>query len=144
MQQDPEIERLVNGEQPTRGQQTTNRNTHNDENVAAGDSAMGVRDSSQFDARLVARRARMNGFRIQVYAGGNNRKSKTEAFHVAGLVRSYFDDVPVYTHFLSPRWICRVGDFHTIEEAQELLARMRESGHFPEATIVKTKIIVYL
>lgn len=144
VQQDPDIERLVNGTPPSRGSQTAPHVTRNGENIAASDSVMGARDSSQFDSRLLARRARMNGFRIQVYAGGNNRKSKTEAFHAAGLVRSYFEDVPVYTHFLSPRWICRVGDFRTIEEAREMLGRMRESGQFPEATIVKTKIIVYL
>ena len=82
----------------------------------------------------------MNGYRIQVYAGGNNRQSKSEAYRMANLVRSTFSDVQVYTHFISPRWICRVGDFKTYEEANDLLKRMRQTQKFREASIVKSKI----
>ena len=85
---------------------------------------------------------RVNGYRIQVYAGGNNRQSKSEAYRMAALVRSTFDDVQVYTHFISPRWICRVGDFRTYEEATDMLRRMRETQKFREASIVKSKIIL--
>ena len=86
---------------------------------------------------------KVNGYRIQVYAGGNNRQSKLEAYRMASLVRSNFEDVSVYTHFISPRWICRVGDFRTYEEANELLRRMRQTQKFREASIVKSKIIVF-
>ncbi|MBQ7443760.1 MAG: SPOR domain-containing protein [Bacteroidaceae bacterium] len=134
IEQDPEIERLVNG-----GSRTPATSARTDTTSLASPA-----DTTMADQHMTGRRVRVNGYRIQVYAGGNNRKSKTEAYHVAGLVHTYFDDVPVYTHFVSPRWICRVGDCRTMEEATELMQRLRETGQFPEATIVKTKIIIFL
>ncbi|MCR4994941.1 MAG: SPOR domain-containing protein [Bacteroidales bacterium] len=89
------------------------------------------------------RRVRTTGYRIQVYAGGNNRNAKAEAFRMGNLVRSQFPGVNVYTHFISPRWICRVGDFRTNEEARELLKMMRQNHQFREASIVKSQIIAY-
>ena len=172
IEQDPEIERLVNGLSPRTAPSPSapapapsNSPSNSPASpadspstvsasggfsagnpAAPADSTTAQRDSTQQqrDQRIFSRRARTNGYRIQLYAGGNNRKSKTEAYHVAGLVHTYFDDVPVYTHFLSPRWVCRVGDCRTMEEATELLERLRQTGKFPEATIVKTKIIIYL
>ena len=87
-----------------------------------------------------ARRIRINGYRVQVYYGGNNQKSKQQAYKMAETVKIWFEDLSVYTSFSSPHWICRVGDFQTREEATELLMTMRESGRFPKAIIVKTKI----
>jgi len=85
-------------------------------------------------------RVRMNGYRIQVYLGGNTRKGKTEAQAMKERVKGFFPELSVYTGFLSPHWICRVGDFRTVEEANEYLQQMRETGRFDEAVIVKSKI----
>lgn len=85
---------------------------------------------------------RINGFRVQVYAGSNNRQSKNEAQAMASRVRELFPDVPVYANFTSPRWICRVGNFRTYEEAFEMLRQMKETGQFNEAAIVRSKISV--
>ena len=89
------------------------------------------------------KRIRINGFRVQVYYGGNNQKSKQQARQMAQRVKVWFEDLPVYTSFSSPHWICRVGDFQTREEAMEVLTTMRESGRFPKAIIVKSKINIY-
>ena len=89
------------------------------------------------------KRIRINGFRVQVYYGGNNQKSKQQARQMAQRVKVWFEDLPVYTSFSSPHWICRVGDFQTREEAMEVLTAMRESGRFPKAIIVKSKINIY-
>lgn len=86
------------------------------------------------------KRIRVNGFRVQVYYGGNNQKSKLQARQMAQRAKIWFEDLPVYTTFSSPHWICRVGDFLTREEAMEVLTAMRESGRFPRAIIVKSKI----
>lgn len=86
------------------------------------------------------KRIRVNGFRVQVYYGGNNQKSKLQARQMAQRVKIWFEDLSVYTTFSSPHWICRVGDFQTREEAMEVLTAMRESGKFPRAIIVKSKI----
>ena len=107
--------------------------------------------SSQNDSTAVndtivftpTRRVRTVGYRIQVYAGGNNRNAKSEAYRMANQVHSEFPDLSVYTHFISPRWICRVGDFRTNEEARTMLRKMRQTQKFREASIVKSQIIVY-
>ena len=85
-------------------------------------------------------KVRMNGYRIQVYSGGNSRQSKNEAAMMGQRVRSLFGDLSVYTHFSNPHWICRVGDFKTYEEANEMYRQMKETGRFREAVIVKSKI----
>lgn len=136
LSQDAEIQALVNGlAVNTTAATHPHINQTPDTTNVSGDS----------DAAKKASMHRMHavGFRIQVYAGGNNRQSKSEAYQMAGLVRSHFNDVPVYTSFLSPRWVCRVGDFKTREEAVEQLRKMRQTGQFGEASIVKSKIIVY-
>lgn len=85
-------------------------------------------------------RIRMNGYRIQVYLGGNTRKGKTDAQMMKERVKGFFPELSVYAGFLSPHWICRAGDFRTYEEASEYLHKMRETGRFDEAVIVKSKI----
>lgn len=136
--QDAEIEALVNGI-------TTATNSASKANTSATKPASKIiakTDTIAADSTFNIHRVRVNGYRIQVYAGGNNREAKSEAYRMAALVRSTFDDVQVYTHFVSPRWICRVGDFRTYEEATDMLRRMRETGKFREASIVKSKIIL--
>ena len=100
-------------------------------------------DSSMLKTKqdsVPAKRIRVNGFRVQVYYGGNNQQSKRAALKMAETVKIWFEDLPVYTTFSSPRWTCRVGDFQTREEAMQLLTTMRETGRFPKAIIVKSKI----
>ena len=55
-----------------------------------------------------------------------------------------FPDLPVYVSFASPHWLCRAGDFRSMEEASEVLRQIREMGIFREAVIVKSKINVRL
>ena len=90
------------------------------------------------------RKVRMNGYRVQIYAGGNSRDAKNHAYQMEAMARRLFPDQPVYTRFVSPRWICHVGDFRTREEALELLKDMRQTGKFSEAIIVKCKVNLVL
>lgn len=92
------------------------------------------------DLKLPAHMMRVAGFRIQVYAGGNSRASRNEAYAIATKIKSYFSDLTAYTLFQSPRWLCRVGDFRTIEEATQVLRKVKETHEFEEATIVKSMI----
>jgi len=104
-----------------------------------------ISDSLLSDSNKVqssGQRIRINGYRIQVYLGGNTRKGKAEAQMMKERVRSYFSELPVYAGFQSPHWICRAGDFRTYEEASEYLHKMRETGRFDEAVIIKSKINV--
>lgn len=84
------------------------------------------------------------GYRIQVYAGNNTRRAKNEAMNVATRLKSLFPDLPVYTTFIPPRWICRAGDFSTIEEADAIMRRLRNEGGFKAASIVREQINIPL
>ena len=81
------------------------------------------------------------GYRVQAFAGGNSRKDRQQAEQVRNNIKSHYPNVPVYVHFYSPRWICRVGNYRTYEEAHQMLVSLRNLG-FDQATIVKGKITV--
>lgn len=116
-------------------------NAHQNDSIMSSMQQYSVAITAVPDSVVVpSKRIRINGFRVQVYYGGNNQKSKQEAYKKAQLVKIWFEDLHVYTSFSSPHWICRVGDFQTREEAMEVLLAMRESGRFPGAAIVKSRI----
>ena len=81
------------------------------------------------------------GYRVQAFAGGNSRKDRQQAEQVRNSIKSHYPNVPVYVHFYSPRWICRVGNYRTYEEAHQMLVSLSELG-FSQATIVKGKITI--
>ena len=85
---------------------------------------------------------KINGYRVQAFAGGNSRKDRQQAEQVGNQIKSNFPEVPVYVHFYSPRWICRVGNYRTYEEAHQMLLSLRKMG-YSEAVVVKGKITVY-
>jgi hypothetical protein len=87
---------------------------------------------------------KMAGYRVQVYSGGNSRNSKIEAESVASRVRSGFPELKVYTMFNPPRWLCRAGDFLSIEEADAMMRKLRKEGGFKEAVIVKEQVSIPL
>lgn len=139
--QDAEITRLVNGTQDNATKRTDSSVA--DANVSGmgngGQTPQGEGDETGSSVKPV-RKMKANGYRIQVYAGGNSRTARAEAQRMASKVKSYFSDMPTYTHFQSPRWLCRVGDFRTIEEASQALRELRETKQFDEALIVKSVI----
>lgn len=84
---------------------------------------------------------KVTGYRVQAFAGGNSRKDRQKAEQTRNSIKSHYPNVPVYVHFYSPRWICRVGNYRTYEEAHQMLVSLRNLG-FDQATIVKGKITV--
>ena len=85
-----------------------------------------------------------SGYRVQVYAGNNTRQAKNEAYSVASNIKERFPDLPVYTSFNPPRWLCRAGDFRSIEEADAMMRQLRATGAFKEVSIVKDQINIPL
>lgn len=136
--QDAEITRLVNGSQENNKvpKPVSNKDTSSVTPV----TQVSQEDNEEAAAVKPVRKMKANGYRIQVYAGGNSRDARMEAQRMANKVKSYFSDMTTYTHFQSPRWICRVGDFRTYEEASQALHEMRETKQFDEALIVKSVI----
>ncbi|MCI6080744.1 MAG: SPOR domain-containing protein [Prevotella sp.] len=84
---------------------------------------------------------KVTGYRVQAFAGGNTRNDRRTAETVGNNIKRRFPEQPIYVHFYSPRWICRVGNFRTYEEAHAMLLEIREMG-YKQASIVKGKISV--
>ena len=80
------------------------------------------------------------GYRVQVYAGNNSRQARDEANAVAEKVKEKFPDMPVYTFFQPPRWLCRVGDYKSIEEAHVAMRQLKADGNIKEVAIVREPI----
>ena len=91
------------------------------------------------DSSLLTK-VRINGFRVQLYSGGNSRMDKMRAQSMAQTAKGMFSQSSVYTQFISPHWVCRMGDFRTHEEALTMLREVRATGCFPEAVIVRCKV----
>lgn len=69
---------------------------------------------------------KLRGFKIQVFSGNNQRKSRDEAYYKQRLINDKFDELETDVTFRSPRWILRAGNFKTRAEANEVMERMRE------------------
>ncbi len=99
-----------------------------------------AQEADSTSVSLSQKKTRPTGYRVQVYAGGNSRDAKMKALQMEGKVTALFPEMAVYTRFVSPRWVCHVGDFLTREEASEFLHELRSVGRFDEAIVVKCKI----
>lgn len=91
--------------------------------------------------KMIKNGYKINGYRVQVFAGGNSRNDRLRAEKTGSEIKALFPGVPVYVHFYSPRWICRMGNYRTYEEAHEVLNRVKDIG-YQSAIIVKGKITV--
>lgn len=91
--------------------------------------------------KVMGKSYKVNGYRVQAYAGGNTRKDRQKAEQIGNDIKMNFPDTPIYVHFYSPRWICRVGNYRTYEEAHRMLLEIRNLG-YKQASIVKGKISI--
>ena len=91
--------------------------------------------------KVMRKSYKVDGYRVQVFAGGNSRNDKIKAQRTGNDIKQSFPELPVYVHFYSPRWICRVGNFRTFEEANNILHQIQEMG-YKQACIVSGKITV--
>ena len=87
-------------------------------------------------------RRTIDGYKVQAFAGGNTREDRKKAERTAINIRAQFPNVSVSAHFYSPRWVCRVGNYRTREEAQHMLSALKNLG-YSQAHIVKTRVTVY-
>lgn len=84
---------------------------------------------------------KVTGYRVQAYAGGNSRADRQKAEQIGNAIKMRYPDQPVYVHFYSPRWICRVGNFRSLSEANAMLGKIRAMG-YRQACLVRGKITV--
>ena len=151
---DKAIDELVNkqGELPierkvtetykkTTEQPTTPVQRKTDDKTAKPDTATIEPQMPDNQRKVMVGGVKINGYRVQAFAGGNSRADRQKAEQVGNLLKSHFPNEPVYVHFYSPRWICRMGNYRTMEEAHEMLSNVRKIG-ITGASIVKGKITV--
>ena len=159
--QDKAIDELVNGPvvtAPTRTKTTTTQQKPTETQQKATEKpaekkelepkavAVEHHDTTTIDTpeeiqKKIMKGVKVAGYRVQVFAGGNTRKDRVKAERIGSEIKSLFPGVPVYVHFYSPRWICRMGNYRTYEEAHAVLERVKNNG-YQSAIIVKGKITV--
>ena len=163
--QDKTIDELVNGPQTAVSNQTTQsaqstqstqspqqqKTTEQQQKPDSGTTQRPVvaekgqqSDSTAIDdgrKKIMKGGYKINGYRVQVYAGGNSRDARIKAERIGREINSLFPGEPVYVHFYSPRWICRMGNYRTYEEAHQQLRAVKNLG-YSSAIIVKGKITV--
>ena len=113
---------------------------HQDDKISALLGAAYVKSEDETEPKVLKAR----GYRVQVYAGNNSRIARQEANDVAEQIRMEFPELPVYAFFQPPRWLCRVGDYRSIEEADASMRRLKATGKFKEVSIVREQINIPL
>ncbi len=101
-------------------------------------------DVPSTDMRTTAPRAyrRSMGFRVQVYTGFADRASRNAAIQMQKEISRRFPQIPVYVHFIAPRWTCRVGNFTRREEALRWARLLRAARLSSEAAVVASPILI--
>ena len=151
--QSPEIDELVNNAKLTRNQPTTaapenEKKEPSHESKAVAHSEKANKEPAESESQVVDTSKKVMrggrkvmGYRVQAYSGGNSRADRQRAESIGNAIKMRFPDLPIYVHFYSPRWICRVGNFRTYQEANEVLQEIKGMG-YRQACIVKGKITV--
>jgi hypothetical protein len=148
--QNEEIDQLVNdptatGVQNQKPSDNKKQPEATKDNKQASTTNSTTTDSENTETEPVesARKAtqKIMGYRVQAFAGGNSRKDRQTAEQIRNNIKSQIPNVAVYVHFYSPRWICRMGNYKTYEEATQVLQNVKQLG-YTAATIVKGKITV--
>lgn len=165
--QSKEIDDLVNGPQdvvtPAKQNTQSNQSTQNTPTTQTSQQPLSTRQTQQTQRpqlttttqsettpdttyteephKKVLKGYKVNGYRVQIFAGGNSRDARVKAERTGREINSLFPGEPVYVHFYSPRWICRMGNYRTYEEAHQMLNAVKKLG-YKSAIIVKGKITV--
>lgn len=146
--QSPELERRVNGQTPSttveKAAPPPQAGTHGIPAASTTSTTPGAKKGTDTtalsSARPATRRRKATGYRIQIYTGGNSRADRQAAEQSGRTCQKAFPELTAYTHFLSPRWVCRVGDFATQQEATEYARKIRDEKLFREVSIVKSTV----
>lgn len=125
----------------TQRHENTQRHESTQHHNTATETAEAEAPAVDMSKKVMRRSYKTNGYRVQVFAGGNSRNDKIKAQQAGNAVKAAFPSQPIYVHFYSPRWICRMGNYRTYEEANAILQQVKKLG-YKQACIVKGKISV--
>lgn len=116
-------------------------NSHNSQNTYHEETDPNEESVTVDTRKKVMRNSyKMTGYRIQVFSGGNSRVDKQKAEKAGLNMKRLFPTEPVYVHFYSPSWKCRMGNYKTTAEARSILLQVKK--FYPQACIVKGTISV--
>ena len=123
--------------------QQANKEGNHESNATKAENKKEETDIPVVDMRkkVMRKSYKMTGYRVQIYAGGNSRADRLKAEQTGNNIKMKFPDQPVYVHFYSPRWICRMGNYKSLGEAQNVLKKVRALG-YKQACLVKGQITV--
>lgn len=145
LHQDSAINRIVLDPQSTvkpEDRKPTQTTPTRQNNTAANDTTRTTPATTPATTTTVRTRRVIDGYKVQAFAGGNSREDRKKAERVANEIRTQLPNVAVSAHFYSPRWVCRVGNYRTREEARQMLSTLKGMG-YSQALIVRTKVTIY-
>ena len=126
------------------------RNNKHESSAKATERRATKEDTSTFELdiptidmrkKVMRKSYKINGYRVQAFAGGNSRADRLRAESIRDNIKQVLPNEPIYVHFYSPRWICRVGNYRSYEEAARILKQVKGLG-YKQACIVRGKITV--
>ncbi len=122
--------------------ETTHANSTQHENSATTTTPTTTEEPVIDTRKKIMRNSyKTQGYRIQVFSGGNSRADRQKAETAGTIMKANFPSEPIYVHFYSPSWKCRMGNYKSLEEARRLLAQVKKLG-YRQACIVKGTISV--
>ena len=137
----PKEARPSQASRPSQPTQASQASLPKDSAITSRQQPVIVTPDSTDTRKKVMKGYKVNGYRVQVFAGGNSRNDRIKAEAAGSEIKGLFPNEPVYVHFYSPRWVCRIGNYRTYEEAHEVLLSVKKLG-YQSAIIVKGKITV--
>lgn len=99
-------------------------------------------ESARQGSHVGRQRYKAQGYRIQIFTGSNSHADKEKAYDVARKCQKAFPMLSVYPRFVSPRWICRVGDFRDHDDAQTYARKIRAARIGTEVRVVKCEVLL--
>ena len=131
--------------QPERTQQPPAARTQTEQRVTERPVTSYTHDTDatavNTNKKIMRHSYKTTGYRIQVFTGGNTRADRTKCEQIGARLKATFPDQPIYVHFYSPSWKCRVGNFTSMSDAKALLKQIRKMG-YNQACLVKGTINV--
>jgi hypothetical protein len=88
-------------------------------------------------ARTNAFGSRVDGFRVQIFSGGNRK----DAYDTQARFKTTHTDIHTYIIYNEPNYKVRAGDFRTHLEAEKLMQELK--GNYSNLFIIDEKVNIY-
>ena len=85
-------------------------------------------DSENIDVTNGKTYLKTMGYRIQVYSGNLQQKSRVEAESLQKQITEQYPGITTYVEFDAPFWKLRIGDYRSFEEASLMLRELRRAS----------------